>query len=132
MTRRLALALAAGSLAFAGCGGGSDDDRGGAAAAKRAATTSPPHAASIAPPAGLQNASCTHWLKGGDQGRHTLLGMLRNVRGQQVYGKGVRGYGTTLTDAQATRLFNARCRMPNSQELRLYKLYSWAADYVGK
>ena len=38
---------------------------------------------------------------------------------------------TVLTDAQATQVLDGRCAMPRSENLRLYKLYSWAADFGG-
>jgi hypothetical protein len=44
---------------------------------------------------------------------------------------GVHGRGTVLTDEQGTRLLNAYCSRPRSERLRLYKLYSFAANYVG-
>jgi hypothetical protein len=120
---RLALAIIC-ALTLGACGGGSDKPA-------RSAATGPAHAAAAAPPESLQAASCGDWMRVGDQGRHTLLGQLRAVRGEQVVGRGVRGYGTVLTDAQATQVLDARCSMHGAQYLRLYKLYSWAANFAG-
>jgi predicted small lipoprotein YifL len=118
--RRALLALVA-VVALAGCG---DKEHASGPA-------SPPSAASAAPPASLQAASCGDWMRVGDQGRRTLLAQLKAVRGEQVTGKGVRAQGTVLTDEQATQVLNGRCSMPQAQYLRLYKLYSWAADFGG-
>jgi len=113
------------ALLLAGCGGGNGDE------AKRA-PASPPREAAGPPPDTLQNASCSHWNSVGDQGRRTLLGMLAASRGAPVVGKGVRAQGTVLTEEQATRLFNERCSLARSEQLRLYKLYAFAADFVGR
>jgi hypothetical protein len=125
--RAVAALIAAGAL-LTGCGGGGGDK----------AQPGPPADASAAPPAQLQQASCRDWMRVGDQGRHTLLGKIRSARQMQITGdavpgvaSGVHGRGTVLTDDQATRLLNSYCGRPRSAQLRLYKLYSFAANYVG-
>jgi hypothetical protein len=119
--RAAAGALIAAAL-LAGCGAGDGEKRSPAA---------PPAEAAGPPPGSLQAADCSDWLRVGDQGRRTLLGELRASRQTGVSGRGYRGQGSVLSDEQATRLFNARCAEPWAKRLRLYKMYAFAAGFVG-
>jgi hypothetical protein len=73
----------------------------------------------------LQQASCTDWWRlTGDQ-RNALFGALRgSVGGMTPYGP-----GTTLTDAEATRLFDNACANPVASGFLLYALYVRAAGF---
>ena len=53
------------------------------------------------------------------------------MRGDQVTGPGIRGYGSVLDDDLAYNLFQSRCNIPNSESFLLYKLYGFAAGFAG-
>ena len=81
----------------------------------------------------MRQATCAEWKKADPRQREHALEELRALRGDQISGRGAgRGYGSVLRDDVAYRLFDSRCRLPNSQSFLLYKLYSFAAGFVGE
>lgn len=119
----LAVALAACSALLAACGGSDDSSshRGAAANASR------PH---VIP--ALQDASCADWMRAGARDRGLLLKMLEASRAMPVTGRGARGEGSVLDPQSARRMFDAYCARPHFQAMRLYKVYAFAADFVGR
>ena len=78
-------------------------------------------------------ATCTEWKKATPQARKATLDEMEAVRGQQLSGRGVgNGYGSVLKDDVAYRLFDNRCQAPGSDSFQLYKLYGFAAGFVGQ
>lgn len=79
-------------------------------------------------PAGmpLQRARCADWWHMTGEQRQALIGVLRGVvGGASTTG----GRGTTLTDAETTRLFDNNCANPVSDGFLLYLLYARAAGF---
>jgi hypothetical protein len=81
----------------------------------------------------LRVATCADWERADVASRLDVLDELRGLRGEQISGRGAgRGYGSVLDDDLAYRLFEGRCRLPNSESFLLYKLYSFAAGFAGE
>ena len=80
----------------------------------------------------LRRATCAEWNDAGVSDRLAVLGDLRTLRGDQITGQGIRGYGSVLDDELAYRLFQSRCQIPNSDSFLLYKLYGFAAGFAGE
>jgi hypothetical protein len=81
----------------------------------------------------MRQASCAEWEKAGPREREHALEELRAIRNDQISGRGAgRGYGSVLKDDVAYRLFESRCRLPSSESFLLYKMYSFAAGFVGE
>jgi hypothetical protein len=113
--RRILLLAGTGCALLAGCGGDSD----------------PGLEYALGVP--MRQATCAEWKKAGPRQREHALEELRALRGDQISGRGAgRGYGSVLRDKDAYRLFASRCRLPQSQSFLLYKLYSFAAGFVGE
>ena len=78
-------------------------------------------------------ASCTEWTKAPLHKRRATLTEMKAVRRQQLSGEGVgRGYGSVLDDDVAYRLFDERCKAPGSEAFLLYRMYGFAAGFVGE
>lgn len=78
-------------------------------------------------------ASCAEWKKATPEARKETLVEMEAVRRQQLSGRNVgRGYGSVLEDDVAYRLFDDRCRAPGSESFLLYRLYGFAAGFVGQ
>ncbi len=78
-------------------------------------------------------ASCTEWKKAPPHDRRATLVEMKAVRRQQLSGRGVgQGYGSVLNDDVAYRLFDERCKAPGSEQFLLYRLYGFAAGFVGE
>ena len=76
----------------------------------------------------LSGVSCMQWNYAGDDGRAWLVKRIREFAGGQVNdGEHDIGAGNTLTDTQATDLFNDWCPRRYAQGFVLYKLYTYAA-----
>jgi len=74
----------------------------------------------------LQRARCADWWRMTGEQRTALFGVLRGtVGGPSTSG----GRGTTLTDAQATRLFDNNCANQVASGFLLYALYVRAAGF---
>jgi len=113
-----ALATTACALALAGCGGKGH-------AAKSAAQ----HDAAPIP---LATFNCAQWLTASPRVRKVVLRELHDFYGGPVSGKRkTAGYGTVLTDTQATKLFDSYCARPFARNFTLYKLYARAAAFAG-
>jgi hypothetical protein len=105
--------IVAGCVALSGCGGGKD------------ATSKPP-------PIPLATFNCGQWTAARADIRRTVLDELHGFYGSPVSGqRRTRAYGTVLSDAEATRLFNAYCARSFAGHFTLYKLYARAAAFVG-
>jgi len=114
-----AVALASVALVFAGCGGETNPD-----APQEAA-------AGLFGGVPLRRATCSEWNDATVRDRLGVLGDLKALRGDQITGPGVRGYGSVLDDDLAYNLFQSRCNIPNSESFLLYKLYGFAAGFAG-
>ena len=79
----------------------------------------------------LRRATCAEWNQATVDSRLDVLADLRALRGEQITGPGVRGYGSVLDDDLAYELFESRCDIPNSDSFLLYKLYGFAAGFAG-
>jgi hypothetical protein len=115
----LAGALAAGIClaALAGCGGRGHSLK----SAGRDAASIP-----------LSTFNCAQWLTASARVRKVVLQELRGFYGGPISGKRrTAGYGTVLSDAQATRLFDSYCARPFARDFTLYKLYARAAAFAG-
>ena len=108
------------ALVLAGCGGETDP------AAPREAT------AGLFGGVPLRRATCAEWNDAGVKDRLSVIGDLRALRGDQITGRGIRGYGSVLGDEFAYDLFESRCQIPNSESFLLYKLYGFAAGFAGR
>jgi hypothetical protein len=76
----------------------------------------------------LSGVSCVQWNYAGEEGRAWLVDKIREFAGGVVNdGERDLGYGNTLTDDQATDLFNDTCPKEYAQGFVLYKLYTYAA-----
>lgn len=74
----------------------------------------------------LQRASCANWKAASPAARAGAVGALRGlVGGASTTG----GVGTTLTDAQAFRLFDTHCATAATQGFLLYVIYARAAAF---
>ena len=103
---------------LAGCGGG------GHSATKTAA--------SDAAPIPLATFNCAQWQTASPRVRKVVLRELHAFYGGPVSGKRrTAGYGTVLSDAQATQLFNGYCARSFARNFTLYKLYARAAAFGG-
>ena len=123
VSRRLSLGAAglAGLLiALAGCGGETNPD-----APQEAA-------AGLFGGVPLRRATCAEWNDATVQSRLEVLGDLKTLRSDQITGRGIRGQGSVLDDDLAYDLFESRCKIPNSESFLLYKLYGFAAGFVGR
>ena len=107
------------ALALAGCGGETDP-----AAPQEAA-------AGLFGGVPLRRATCAEWNDAAVRERLAVLGDLKALRGDQITGPGIRGYGSVLDDDLAYDLFESRCQIPNSDSFLLYKLYGFAAGFAG-
>jgi hypothetical protein len=114
-----AAALASLVLVFAGCGGETNPD-----APQEAA-------AGLFGGVPLRRATCSEWNDATVSERLGVLGDLKVMRGDQITGPGIRGYGSVLPDDLAYNLFESRCHIPNSDTFLLYKLYGFAAGFAG-
>ena len=103
-----------------GCGGETDPEAPGKAAA------------GLFGGVPLRRATCAEWNEAAVQDRLAVLGDLRALRGDQITGPGIQGYGSVLDDDLAYDLFQSRCQIPNSDSFLLYKLYGFAAGFVGE
>jgi len=74
----------------------------------------------------LQRARCADWWAMDEGQRHALFRVLRGSVGAPSTGGGV---GTTLTDAEATRLFDNNCANRVASGFLLYALYVRAAGF---
>jgi hypothetical protein len=111
---RGALIAAGCALALGGCGGGGKD------------------AGSKPPPIPLATFNCGQWTAARADIRQTVLDELHGFYGGPVSGKRrTQAYGTVLSDAEATRLFNAYCSRSFAGNFTLYKLYARAAAFTG-
>jgi hypothetical protein len=114
---RRALIAAGCALALGGCGGGGK----GANAP-----------ASKAPPIPLATFNCGQWSVARADIRQTVLDELHGFYGGPVSGKRrTQSYGTVLSDAEATRLFDTYCARSFAGNFTIYKLYARAAAFVG-
>lgn len=78
--------------------------------------------------ADLSGVSCAQWNVAGDAGRAWLVDRITEFAGGAVNDEEkIVGYGDTLTDEQATNLFNNWCPKQYAQGFVLYKLYTYAA-----
>ena len=95
--------------------------------AHRVERVAPPHVAAAVPTGvPLQRARCMDWWHmSGDQ-KQALFDVLRGTVGGAV---ATGGHGTTLTDAQATRLFDSYCANRVASGFMLYALYARAAGF---
>ena len=80
----------------------------------------------------LRRATCAEWNDAAVRDRLAVLGDLKALRGDQITGPGIRGYGSVLDDDLAYGLFESRCHIPNSESFLLYKLYGFAAGFAGE
>jgi hypothetical protein len=111
---RRALILAGCMATLAGCGGGAKQ------------TASKP------PPIPLATFNCGQWTVARADIRQTVLDELHGFYGGPVSGKRrTQAYGTVLSDAEATRLFNTYCSRSYAGSFTLYKLYARAAAFTG-
>jgi hypothetical protein len=111
---RRALILAGCMATLAGCGGGAKQ------------TASKP------PPIPLATFNCGQWTAARVDIRQTVLDELHGFYGGPVSGKRrTQAYGTVLSDADATRLFNTYCSRSYAGSFTLYKLYARAAAFTG-
>jgi hypothetical protein len=79
----------------------------------------------------LSGVSCVQWNYAGADGRAWLVERIRKFAGGVVNdGEKDIGHGNTLTDQQATDLFNDWCPRDYAQGFVLYKLYTYAAMAV--
>jgi hypothetical protein len=74
----------------------------------------------------LQRARCADWWRMTGEQRQALFGVLRGVVGGASTTGGV---GSTLTDAEAARLFDNNCANPVADGFLLYALYVRAAGF---
>jgi hypothetical protein len=111
---RRALILVGCMATLAGCGGG----------AKQTAPNPPPIP--------LATFNCGQWTAARADIRQTVLDELHGFYGGPVSGKQrTQAYGTVLSDAEATRLFNTYCSRSYAGSFTLYKLYARAAAFTG-
>jgi hypothetical protein len=75
--------------------------------------------------------TCADWKRADSGLRTKLLARLRQFTGGAVEGDALTGYGSVLTSARATRLFNGRCAPRYANAFALYKLYGSAAAFAG-
>jgi hypothetical protein len=76
----------------------------------------------------LSGVSCANWNTAGDEGRAWLVDSITAFAGGSVVdGEKIVGYGDTLSDEDATNLFNNWCPQRYAQGFVLYKLYTYAA-----
>jgi len=108
--------IVASCVALAGCGGGGGVKGG----------------ASKPPPIPLATFNCGQWSAARADIRQTVLDELHGFYGGPVSGKRrTEAYGTVLSDAEATRLFNIYCGRSYASAFTLYKLYARAAAFAG-
>ena len=108
--------IVASCVALAGCGGGG----------------SVKGSASKPPPIPLATFNCGQWSAARADIRQTVLDELHGFYGGPVSGKRrTQAYGTVLSDAEATRLFNTYCARSYAGAFTLYKLYARAAAFAG-
>lgn len=97
-----------------------------------ASTAAPGGASSSAPPIPLATFNCAQWSASRADIRKTVLDELHGFYGGPVSGhRRTKAYGTVLSDAQATTLFESYCRQPFAANFTLYKLYARAAAFGG-
>jgi hypothetical protein len=75
--------------------------------------------------------TCSDWRSAGSGVRTRLLARLSHWTGGPVEGTTLLGYGSVLSGAQATALFDSRCGQRYARAFRLYKLYGQAAGFAG-
>ncbi len=80
----------------------------------------------------LQLFDCADWNRADAGARAYVLRRLHTIANDQVTGPGVQGRGSVLTDEQATRLFDTRCRSNRARGFVLYKLYAYARGFIGR
>jgi hypothetical protein len=102
-------------------------DRARAAAAPAAL----PRFALAPPPQRLGLYRCVDWRRATPAARLLLVQRLRGWTGGPIEGDRLVGYGTVLPDAQATAMFDERCRPSWASSLALYKQYGYAAGFAG-
>jgi hypothetical protein len=84
------------------------------------------------PPIPLATFNCGQWTAARADIRQTVLDELHGFYGSPVSGqRRTQAYGTVLSDASATRLFNTYCAQSFAGHFTLYKLYARAAAFVG-
>lgn len=120
LSRAIALAAVVVAVAIAAALAltGSDDP-----APVRHARTAPP--VTLIGGVSLQQARCKQWRAGSPAARRAILGALAGVVG----GPTPDGPATTLTSAEAQRLFDRACARPMARGFLLYELYIRAAGF---
>jgi hypothetical protein len=88
--------------------------------------------ASVAPPATVRTSRCADWLSATPHERRELLAGFREFFGGAVdsSARAPGARGTTLSDREATTLFDTRCRPAFAATFRLYMLYARAAGFT--
>jgi hypothetical protein len=113
---RRALTAAGCALALGGCGAGASMDR----------------ASTPAQRIPLATFNCGEWSVARADIRQTVLDELHGFYGGPVSGKRrTQAYGTVLSDAEATRLFDTYCSRSYAGHFTIYKIYARAAAFVG-
>ncbi|HWU33162.1 MAG TPA: hypothetical protein VN108_09820, partial [Marmoricola sp.] len=88
-------------------------------------------------PGSLSSFTCSWWRKADANQRLGMVQRIRNMDGMRINGgpgDGLFGYGATMPDGMAARLFDDRCSMTEAGPFALYKIYGAAAPfsaYVG-
>jgi hypothetical protein len=86
----------------------------------------------LPPSFNLQLYLCKNWKHDNEETRRYVIRRLREITSGQVSGgHGVRGHGTVLPDDVAHRLFDAYCSRYAARGFLLYKVYGFAAGFVG-
>jgi hypothetical protein len=117
LSRRLiALGLVACALLAGGCGSDDSEEK---------------EKLELPPGFNLQLFNCGDWNAADRPVREYVLGRLHTIANDQVTGPGVQGRGSVLTDEQATRYFDNRCKDPRARGFVLYKLYEFARGFRG-
>jgi hypothetical protein len=87
---------------------------------------------SVAPPIPLATFKCGQWHAARADIRQTVLKEMHDFYGGPVSGmRETQGYGTVLSDGQATALFDSYCAQPFAGNFTLYKLYARATAFGG-
>jgi hypothetical protein len=80
----------------------------------------------------LQLYLCKNWKHDSEPVRRYVIRRLREITSGQISGgQGVRGRGTVLADDDAHRLFDSYCSSYAARGFLLYKVYGFAAGFVG-
>ena len=118
LSRVLAAALLACTLAVQACGGSDEPDE--------------PKPLKLPPGFNLQLFNCSDWKAADQPVREYVLERLHTIANDQVTGPGVRGRGSVLTDAEAIRLFDSTCANPRARGFVLYKIYAFSRGFRGR